>query len=280
MTATVHSGVEQRALNVLAAEWTLDRSCEGYVCKRWHWNGYDGETTDGISYGTRPDGMMVRLSGSMAVRHWLTTLYWSHNVSRFDIQTTILSEDERSDHAHHGQCMLALDTRVASGAVTTKYIEDTPQGSSLYVGSRASDRMLRMYNKTAESEGEYPKTSWRYEIEYKGVRAYRVAQRIKGDRHPTQAIFDCLQAVYTDWGLGIPADRPAWAWRDAGVAHVTDDQRRLEWLGRCIRPVVLKLSEAYGVDEVLSRLGITANVDESTGLLDYEAMLDAPQSIT
>ena len=269
LTATVSEGSERRRVQLAVEDWAIDRSTEGYRMDRWAWNGYIGSFTDGISFGKRDDGLCVRLSGSMAQRHWATLATWATNISRFDIQSTLLSAEVRDEHASHGFALLSLDPRVTAGIITTKLVEATPSGSTLYVGSRRSNRMFRLYDKTSESSGEYPDRSWRYEIEYKGDRAKRVAGAILADRHETQAIFDCIQSAYGGFGLEVPADRPAWAWRDAGVAHVTDDQRRLEWLGRCIRPCVSKLTEAFGTDTVLAHLGITSHIDELTGELEY-----------
>lgn len=280
MTATIRNGSEQRALAILCEEWLLDRSCEGYEVKGWRWNNYSGSVTDGISFGRREDGFIVRLSGSMAVRHWLTTATWAHNVSRFDVQATVLAGDPRDEFAYSGFTKLALDPRVESGATTTRYIENTPAGSSLYVGSRSSDRMLRLYDKTAESDGDYPNRSWRYEIEYKSDRAQRVVERIKADRHPTQAIFDTIQTAYSDYGIGMVADRPGWEWRPTVTRHETTDERRLAWLARCIRPCVTRLTEAVGVDRVMVALGLQMEVDELTGEVEYTTTRDLATTYT
>lgn len=280
MTATVRHGTEQRALARLAEDWLLDRSCEGYRVQGWKWNNYSGSQTDGISFGSRDDGWIIRLSGPMATRHWCTVATWAHNVTRFDLQTTLLSPIGTDEHAAAGFSKLSLDPRVNAGIVTTKYIESTPDGSTLYVGSRTSDRFFRVYDKTAESDGDYPNRSWRYEIEYKGDRAKKVADGVRADRHPTQAIWDCLQTAFTSYGLGIPGDRPGWSWRDAAIAHTSDDIRRLAWLRRCIRPCVSKLTEAFGVDVVLQSLGVIEEIDELTGEIERTIMRDLATSVT
>lgn len=280
LTATVRHGTEQRALARLAEDWLLDRSCEGYRVQGWRWNNYVGSQTDGISFGKRDDGWIIRLSGPMATRHWLTVATWAHNISRFDVQTTLLSTTPRDEHAVAGFATLALDPRISNGLVTSKLIESTPDGSTLYLGSRSSDRFFRVYDKTAESDGDYPSRSWRYEIEYKGERAKKVADAIRADRHPTQAIWDCLQTAFTSWGIGIPGDRPGWQWRDAAIPHTSDDAKRLAWLRRCIRPCVSKLTEVFGVDEVLMALGVCDEVDELTGEMERTILRDLVLDVT
>lgn len=280
MTATVRHGAEQRALARLADDWLLDRGCEGYRIHGWKWNNYTGSQTDGISFGSREDGWIIRVSGPMATRHWLTIATWATNISRFDVQATVLSSMQREDHAAAYFAKLSDDPRVTSGIVTTRLIESTPDGSTLYVGSRSSDRMFRIYDKTAESLYDYPERSWRYEIEYKGDRAKKVADGIRQDRHPTQAIFDCLQTAYTSYGVAVPADRPGWEWRDAAIKHTSDDERRLAWLRRCIRPCVSKLSQAFGVERVLTSLGVYEEIDELTGEVELAIFPDLATSHT
>ena len=269
LTASVRQGSKARAMLTIAENWALDRSCEGYQMSDWKWNGYSGTQTDGISCGRRDDGVLVRLSGTIANRHWQTLSMWADNISRFDLQVTLHDPIAIHDHASCWRAHLMTDSRVLAGITRTKFTESTPDGTTLNIGSRASDRYFRVYDKTAESEGEYPERSWRYEIEYKGDRARGVNQRILKDSQPTQAVFDCLLNAFDDYGIRLPADRPGWTFTDAGIAHRTTDERRLEWLGKCIRPLVAKLAQAYGTSKVLDCLGITEDVDEVTGVLDW-----------
>jgi len=281
MTATAGKGARADAIAHRSREYALERSCEGYQLKPWAWNGYVGQVVDGCSWGRREDGVIVRLSGSMATRHWKSMLVFADNVSRLDVQVTVLDQEAVSNLALNVYRKAGEHPMVQSGMTTTKYTESTPTGSTCNVGSRSSDRYMRLYDKTAESGGEYPNRSWRYEIEYKNRRAYKVASAILASRHEALACHERVCAAWKDYGIAVPGPCPTLGWRDAGVVHATDDQRRLEWVRKCIRPVIGRLVEAYDAETVAAALGFTIYPNNSPlGVSWWESVEeDAPISI-
>src|SRR4051812_38581446 len=144
----------------------------------------------------------------------------------------------------------------------SKYTVDTPEGSTCNIGSRISERYLRLYDKTAETKGEYPVRCWRYEIEYKGGRAKQCANAIFTSRDPTLQTFNAVRAVYGEYGIHLHTKGPSMGWRDAGYRRVTDDERRMLWVARCIRPVIRRLVEAYDAETVAEMLGFTILPDD------------------
>lgn len=263
ITATAGNGVRGNALHFQMMNNLEERGTEGYQIKPWYWNGYAGEVVDGCSVGKRADGTIVRLSGPMATRYWLSMMALADNVSRFDIQTTILDRKGEEDYAYHAFRKAGEAELVQSGLTHTKYTQSTPDGSTCNIGSRSSDRYFRVYDKTAETDGEYPNRSWRYEIEYKSRRAHHVASDLARARNLAPTIYDRLAHAFATYGVGIPGPVPSLSFRDAGIVHATDDQRRLEWVRRCIRPMVGRLVEAYDGETVARALGFTLYPNES-----------------
>lgn len=263
ITATAGKGVRANALRYAMQGHLDERGTEGYQIKPWYWNGYKGEVVDGCSTGERTDGVIVRLSGPMAMRHWQAALSLADNVSRFDIQTTILDREGSADYAYRAYKRAGESEMVQSGLTHTKYTQSTPDGSTCNLGSRSSDRYFRLYDKTAETKGEYPNRSWRYEIEYKNRRAYHVASDLAGSRNLAPNIYDRIVQAFGSYGVVPPGPAPTLSFRDAGVVHATDDQRRLEWVRRCIRPVVGRLVEAYDGETVARALGFTLYPNEA-----------------
>lgn len=276
MTCTARPGMRARALSAAGNHWLDERATEGYDVKVWRWNGYEGHVVDGLSVGTRDDGTIVRLSGTMANRHWLSAMTLNDNVSRIDIQTTILDREMETDFARVGYIKAAEMPRVQSGQLRTQWVVSTPDGSTLNIGSRSSERYLRLYDKTAESNGEYPQRCWRYEVEYKGGRARQVAGQLFTSRDTTAQTFGAVRSVFGDCGIHVPGNVPTMGWRDAGYKHVTDDERRLLWVARCIRPVIMRLVEAYDAETIASMLGFTIvpPVDDTLGYSLDPAPLD------
>lgn len=267
LTATARPGTRARGLAAASNGWLDDRATEGYIVKPWNWNGYRGRVVDGCSVGTRDDGSIVRLSGSMAMRHWVSTMVFCDNVSRLDLQATVLDRQGEHDWAAIAFAKVADHPKVVSGLMRTKYTVSTPDGATCNVGSRSSDKFLRLYDKTAESQGEYPPRCWRYEIEYKDTRAHRAANQIFTSRDPGLMTFNAVQTVYADLGINVPTSGPHFGWRDAGYRHVTDDERRMAWVARCIRPVIRRLVEAYDAETIAEMLGfqIVPDAEDSSG---------------
>jgi len=255
LTCTARPGMRARSLAAAAQHWLDERGQEGYEIKVWNWNGYRGNVVDGLSIGTRDDGTIVRLSGSMSLRHWMSAMTMADNVSRLDIQTTILDREAESDLARNGWLKLNEMPRILSGQLRGSLLVSTPTGSTLSIGSRSSSRYLRLYDKTAESDGEYPERCWRYEVEYKGPRARQVSGQLFTSRDTTAQVFGAVRAVFGDCGINVPGQAPSLGWHDAGYRHVTDDERRLRWVATCIRPVIRRLVEAYDAETVAAVLG-------------------------
>jgi len=183
-------------------------------------------------------------------------------VSRLDLQLTVLDRVGDVDWARIAFVNAGDLEAVKAGILGTKLTRSTPEGATFNLGSRASERYLRLYDKTAESKGEYPNRCWRYEIEYKDTRANGVANSIHTARFPVEKVYDAVKAVYGAYGITIPCAPPGRYWEDAGYRHVTDDERRLAWVATCIRPVIRRLVEAYDAETIATLLGFMPVADE------------------
>lgn len=265
LTCSIGPGYKQAILASRAAEWQLRRQQEGYQVREFRWSGYDGETVDGITWGTREDGAMLRMSGEVAHRHALTALTFASNVSRIDAEVTIQCPSSSVNFAEHAHDACRVDARVASGMTKTSIIRSTPRGTTAYIGSRSSDRYFRVYDKTAESDGAYPQWSWRYEVEYKKDRAWRVAQHLLKAKGSPESIRQVVEQAFFDYSVVLPCLALPPGWRDKGTRQETNDERRLAWLNRSIRPMIEKLSEGCSRATILEALGLEGLMDVDTG---------------
>jgi DNA relaxase NicK len=275
MTATAGSGARANTLAGRGRAYVEERGTEGYQIKPWFWNGYRGEVVDGCSWGKRDDGVIIRVSASMARRHWKSILVFADNVSRFDIQTTVLDRESKEDLARTAFARAQENSQILNGTVKTAYTVNTPEGSTLTLGSRSSDRFLRLYNKTAETDHEYPNTCWRWEVEYKGRRAYKVANDVNVSKSEAAACHNRVRTCFGSYGVRCAGEEPTFGWRDAGIVRSTDDQRRLEWVKRCIRPTIGRLVEAYDSETIAKALGLTIYPSSSDPLaVEWRAAAD------
>ena len=267
VTATVKPGSKLATLNGRAKTWMEMRKCEGFRIRPWHWMGYDGETVDGCTFGTRETDGIIRLSGEVAAKRGPVALTWCDNCSRLDICVTIRDNDLGRNWAEIVSMDAKRDARVLAGMTETRLIQTTPVGTTAYIGSRKSDKYMRCYDKTAESKGAYPLGSWRYEIEYKKERANVVARSLQTDAYRPSKILQLVKAAYLNYGHGMPCAGLPEFYADRVIKFETDDERRLAWLRSSIRPMIERMREGTNTDVLLSAIGFADILNVDTGEL-------------
>lgn len=257
LTCTVKAGQQLGVLNSRATAIMSIREREGFKKRPWNYLGYTGETIDGCTWGTRKSDGLLRLSGDMAARYAPTAIVFADNISRLDVQVTLVDQNLRMNWARWVDNQIGLWPRVQSGELETRLIEKRPVGTTSYIGSRSSDRMLRCYDKHAESEGEYPLGSWRWEVEYKHLRAMGVARNLQLNSFKPQHCLDTVCKAYQSYNITMPTLCMPTGWRDAGVKHTSDDERRLQWLKTSVAPMIERLRESHTLETVAGALGLT-----------------------
>lgn len=246
ITTTTRDEHRRTFVGMLARKWLSAAAADGHEIKDLSWNGYIGQRTEGVSFGDRGDGTLVRLSGEQARLHADVLAARVDHVSRLDFQVTLRDENENRDWAEVAANLLAQDERISSGQTSTVLVTGNKTGSTLYIGRRVSDRFFRLYNKHAESKGAWPEGTWRWEVEYKGRRAETWSSRIANCAWSPDDSRAVVVAAFGDYGLDVPAGRIPSRWADKSPRKQTDDESRLKYLGVTIRPMVAKLKEAYG----------------------------------
>lgn len=275
LTCTCKPGYKSTLLESSAKRWMGAATASGQRLRDFRWSGYLGTATDGITYGQREDGSILRLSGQAASDYTKSALVLADNVSRIDVQVTLLAKEDETDFAQQALHKASADARVVSGMTRTSIIRSTPNGSTFYLGSRSSDRYFRVYDKTAESDGLYPVRSWRYEIEYKADRAWRVSQEVRRTNSSPEGIRQIVERAFEDYGISLPCLALPAGWRDKGIRAETTDERRLAWLQKSIAPAISKLREGIPLDTLLDALGLFDTFDPRTGSIYPAARMAA-----
>jgi len=270
ITATTRKEPHRTFVDTLAHRWRDLHEAQGNQVKSWNWEGYAGHTMDSLSFGTRPDGSIVRLSGDLARQRAGQLLALADHVSRIDVQVTIQETPPCTNFAMDGLARALLDRRCKAGLTCTSLIQSSPAGTTAYIGSRASDRFYRIYDKSAESKGVYLPGAWRYEVEYKGHRAGRVGERLKLTKGGPESCREVVEAAFLDYGVNLPCRPLPRGWRDTSPRMETTDERRLAWLEKSIAPVISRMMESMDRRMVLEALGIIVEgqddgIDSSTG---------------
>jgi hypothetical protein len=265
LTSTVKPGERQTIIKGRVNKWMEAREAEGYVRKAFQTPFYKGEKIDGIAWGEREDDAMLVLSGALAGRHGATAVTWADGVSRLDVQVTLREPDLLHDWARYVDHLAGLLPEVKAGALTTRLYSQRPEGITSYIGDGASTRMLRVYDKYAESDHTYPMGSWRWEVQYRHQRALVVARKLLDGNKLPQTCLDCVCAAFRDYKIYVPALCLPSGWLERWIPQRSDDERRLAWLKRSIAPCIERLRENHNTDVVLDALGLNDVIDTLEG---------------
>lgn len=229
---------------------------EGQYTTRWHANGYSGHAQPHCSFGSREDGTCLVLRSFEAADHWKEALSAAENCSRLDLAVdcqlklpvTSLASQIYRDVAH----VPPMNGRPPQ----RRLIVSGEGGSTVYIGSRASEQMGRVYDKGVEQKALPAGLWWRWEVEYKGSRSYAIANTLPAIElcevfiMATVATWFRQRSLhsFTSSTVGIVCNGP----REPSSA-----EQSLQWLARGVRPTVQRLVDLVGRERVLSALGLT-----------------------
>jgi DNA relaxase NicK len=250
-----------------AAAWAFSRAQrekrEGAREAPFRLLGFEGYAVGRIRYGTRGADAIIQLSGQLAEDYLGDVLPNADRVSRLDLAVTVRlpRPDPFLGESTYAQ---ACNYRAEHPSAARPWIvQDDDGGCTAYVGDRASDRFLRVYNKEAEAlgradakEASHYKRCWRYELECKGTTALPVARAAHSavDRRSflQQQLHNyCLrhgiEPVFRpdDNGLLVP-----------GFRRRSDAESRLTWLRKSVNPAILSLLEVRDREDILDALGL------------------------
>jgi hypothetical protein len=263
ITTTTKDEHRARFVRTLAELWLCKQQEAGHERLDFAWNGYIGWRSEGISYGDRGDGTLVRLSGDQARLHGSVLAGRCDHISRIDFQVTLQDPNEAHDWAESASDEASQNTRVSSGQTECNLISSNRTRSTLYLGRRISERFFRIYNKYEESKHAWPEGSWRYEVEYKGNRAVHFRDLLRRGDFTSEHARDTVVRAFQDYGITVPAAPLPRLWSDKAPRRPTTDEGRLRYLGVCVRPMVAKLTEAYGRDTILDLLQLGDNKEDN-----------------
>lgn len=256
ITATATTSTKCLFMKTVAQQWQEQRMKQGYRERPYEGNGYHGIYVDGITYGEREDGAILRLSGDVAREHGAKVPLWSDRISRVDFQATLQDDETHRDWAYKTGVVVKDDKRVLCGQTKWSTMAGSDGGSTFYLGRRISQRFYRVYDKTAESKGLYPARTWRWEVEYKGPRAETYGMRMKSLTWTPDDSLKTVKTAFGDYGFILPCFGAANPWTDSSPREPSTDERKMEYLRKCIRPMMLRLLEAYDRSMLLECIGM------------------------
>lgn len=227
----------------------------GFQERKWGHSGYVGHQVGGLEWGTRHDGVLVRLSGVTAQSHWRQFGTLSTNCSRIDVQETVVFEEPWAEAMQaHWQQMLA-HWEENPKRPQPKVICGPLGPETIYSGNRQSDTFLRCYHRGSRKGCEDSLGHIRYEVELKNGRARATLTHLLSSRTPGPVSKALVFTQFHNRGCSL-------SWSNVGQCRIrlhipaSDAYRRLTWLRRAVRPTVQYLLESGMQVELLEALGL------------------------
>lgn len=201
-----------------------------------------------------PQAALDGLGTAGAVELLRQLLQLGGRISRLDIWF-----DDRARHVEPLEVSKAFRAgNVLTRAREARYADDTRRGVITYIGSRASGRVLRVYDKAAQSRT--PGRGIRWELEAHGRQADALAAHLVASGLTSAAAVSAMRGFvdFVDRGgrrNGVRAPLLPW-WRDivgsvsrtvlAGPPKELRADRQREWLLHQVAPTFARLELRYG----------------------------------
>lgn len=231
-------------------------------------SGYRGETTGKVFWGERDDGVMVRCSGSIAQQFMECIGVWGFRCGwpRIDIQTTGRLEWDNRWYAQQASQKARAASHGEKGGRQSRValIDGDTWGSTCTIGSRASSRFIRIYDKTREQKLGVEPNLWRWEVEYKQRLGPIIAARLLQSRVDKAYIAAQVYSELMSKGVTPPWEVNQHIGAVRTEVEKTSLDKQLKWLKETVAPMLRRLDAGGYTEEYMFALGILdRNSDDS-----------------
>jgi DNA relaxase NicK len=248
---------------------------EGHREKQYSAHGYHYRSRGAVAIGVGRREVLCQISGGEAAASWRRCAAWATNVSRIDLAVTA-----RPDVATSGLAQLAYRSAGAAPrgrgrAPELTLIVSQDRGDTLYVGSRKSDVLGRLYHKEKEDKAPVYAGCWRWEVQYRRAYALSALRALLASEVAEEALIGTVGRWFRDRGIGAPYRALVSGQAVSPPKPVADDLRWLTWARKSVAPRAKELADRYGWRFVAETLvgRISSQDDWESMMRDVEAEL-------
>lgn len=226
----------------------------------WASHGYRGFGLPHLRCGVRDGDTLVELSGALADHYWREFLPLAHRITRLDTQVTCTFDYDVRDLALNAFDAPAVTFRPGLPPIRKDLHREKDGGQTCYLGAPASARRGRLYDKHAESSGEWPANSWRWELQERAPFSGVTASRVDGSDNVPGAVSAVVCGFFRAHGV------EPWFCADNTPLLGTpgrsrrDLSRWLDWLRSGVAPGVRRWGTAANRDAILRALELDGEV--------------------
>jgi hypothetical protein len=219
---------------------------EGYAVKPGGVFGFAGRKSRHALWGVKADWALVQSTGRFAKRGLQLALS-GIQASRIDLQMTFRVSEGAVPSEIRDAYEEACDHKGVMGRPrAVKMIEERHQPQTVYIGRRASDVFVRIYDKFEESGKEEFRDCIRFEVELKGRAAKQLWQRMTSESLGIGFLMQLLKHILLERGIILPVDAFAVYPEMTFKKEPSSVEAKLAWMSRQVAPTVKKLVAEFG----------------------------------
>lgn len=236
------------------------RRIEGHEKSWFHLATMKGYQTGGIAEAHNDTHRMVEFRGSAAQEYHRFYTEKKGRCRRIDIALTLWfpSYDETFAEAAYKMATRYMVENDMLKKNKPPVITGGLGGWTCYLGSRTSDRYLRIYDKQKQSNDTYYERAWRIELECKGDVASLLWERLRKPETRPHVLQSELVLFLEKYGLLLKGFRATFSATKVRAPQTPDDiLKKLEWLNKQVRPVIHAMIERGFYAELMAALELT-----------------------
>lgn len=254
------NGSSELAMSIL-----FDLHSQGARLETYRRLGYEGSYCVGAFYGEREQDTLWQFPGGVAHEAFIALAPWQERCSRIDLQVTVRYDDFNPTMVEEQYERFKSKERRETGVKARQYelISNTKGGSTLYIGSKASDWYICIYNKGAQSGEEQYKDCWRFEVRYKNRYASQVSQGLrKHISRLAEATHTHMERLIRRNGMEVRFLVDTSLQIDPPKAKVKSEiYETLTWIEKSVRPAINRLRKLGVEREAIRALGLGELLD-------------------
>ena len=227
---------------------------------------YDCVSISHMTFGeSQKYGWLLTASSDQAETTWRAVFPVAKRVTRVDLAYTfVLPGDDGFVDRLWGTVSNKSSRR------SYRIIKNSSGGTTLYVGSPASDQTGRVYTKYIQEPGGWPEFTYRAEVQLRKPRSDLAGRTMIEDFQNGLSIEERVRSTVIEWFTSRYVDLGQVATTEAislqVSREVTTDERKLKWLRTSVSPTLVDLTGRGKYEELAASLGLSRQEYEQLSL--------------
>lgn len=242
------------------AEYTAMQRRAG--AKEWKQNrhGFKLLNIGNIAFGRRDEEWMIVAWGDATRNTFSRCAPYASNCTRLDLQVTVWYNSYDGLEVRR-MWENTTETKEDGHPVGIVFITSDPGGDSLYIGSRSSSQMGRIYDKWEQSKhDDQYRNCVRFEVEFKKPLSKVVCDLILNEDWGSRQVFEYTLGWFQKRGIDVSAFGTFSESAIEMPKRATSPEKQLEWLRKQVRPTYQQLVLSGYEQEVQEALGLSPKI--------------------